>query len=164
MAGQTLSTSRSTPSPSLSRTGASCIKQQTCQATGTRAPSLPVIAQPLGQRGSVNTCRQPAASELLRCPTSSLCYLFGLHTSYTAGVFPPYLIMICSSLVRAEEILKVIRDVGPKKFVALLTDGASNMNAARQLVIAEPLCKHIISLRSGVCPPLHQQTFCFGAK
>jgi hypothetical protein len=42
---------------------------------------------------------------------------------------------------------KVIRDIGPRKVIAVVTDGASNMNVARRMLVQQQDMTHIIEMR-----------------
>ena len=50
-------------------------------------------------------------------------------------------------LCPAELMIRYIRMVGEEKVVAIVTDNAANMKAARRLVQEQPQYKHIITFR-----------------
>ena len=47
----------------------------------------------------------------------------------------------------ADETIKVLKDLGPDKFVALVTDNAANMVKMRALVLNDADCAHLMPLR-----------------
>lgn len=45
------------------------------------------------------------------------------------------------------ETIKALKDIGPDKFIAIVTDNAANMVKMRSLVLQDPACAHLIPLR-----------------
>ena len=93
-------------------------------------------------------CRRSKISQLTRTQGSSL------QVSIPAGK-----LLMCSqlNLVFAEtdtdvgmllgETIKALKDIGPDKFIAIVTHNAANMVKMRSLVLQDPACAHLIPLR-----------------
>lgn len=53
----------------------------------------------------------------------------------------------------AEKIVANIKELGPKRVGALVTDNAANCKLARELVVKEANFEHIVILRSVIAAP-----------